>query len=55
MARISHTLKILFIDLMWILLLSFITEKYLAVIEIWRGAISHPEYKNVNFNQVTLY
>lgn len=34
-----------FIDLMWILLPSFITEKYLVVIEIQYGVINHPEYK----------
>lgn len=40
----------LFIDLMWILLPSFIKEKYVEVIEIQYGVINHPEYKMLTLN-----
>lgn len=50
MALIHHALKMLFIDLMWILLPSFITGKYLIVIEIQYGAINHSEYEMLTLN-----
>lgn len=40
----------LFIDLMWILLPSFIIEKYLVVIEIQYVVINHLKYKMLTLN-----